>query len=116
MIKTILYTLSMIIISILLFALKFTGMRIHIGLGIVACIITIIYTLSIRNKLKEYPRKTIMTEVAMRVFLGVALITGFLLRPFGTLVVISIIHKISAVLFVILLLVINIKKIVNKQN
>lgn len=116
MIGTILYTIIMLIISVLLFALKFTGMKIHIVLGILACIITIVYTLLIRKEIKEYSKKSIVIEVAMRVFLAIALITGFLLKPFGTIVFISIIHKASAVVFAILLLLVNIKKIFIKQN
>ena len=107
---TILYVICMLVISSLLFALKFTGMGIHVALGIGACVITIIYTLLIRKKLKEYSKKSIVVEVAMRVFLAIALITGFLLKPLGAFVVTSIIHKLSAVVFVILFLLINIKK------
>ena len=112
---TILYTIFMITVSILLFALKLTGMKIHIALGVGACIITIIYTLVIRKKLTECSKKSIVTEVLMRAFLAIALITGFLLKPFGAFVVISIIHKMSAVVFVALLLLINIKKIFVKK-
>ena len=116
MIGTILYTIIMLTISVLLFALKFTGMKIHIILGIGACVITIIYTLLIKRKLKESTKKNIVIEVLMRVFLALALITGFLLKPFGGIVVISIIHKISAIVFVILLSLINIKKIFSQQR
>lgn len=113
---TILYVICMLVMSGLLFALRFTGMGIHIGLGIGVCVITIIYTLLIRNKLKEYSKKSIAVEVAMRVFLAIALITGFLLKPLGAFAVTSIIHKLSAVVFVILFLVINIKKMFNKKD
>ena len=85
--RTILYTIIMMIISVLLFALRFTGMGAHVVLGIVACVITIIYTLMTKSKLKEYARKSIIVEVAMRIFLAMALITGFLLKSFGAILV-----------------------------
>ena len=109
--KTILYFICMIIISSLLFLLKITGMKLHIVLGILALLITIVYTLLIRKEFKEYSKKSIIMEILMRVSLAIALVTGFLLKPLGTVVIISIIHKISAVTFAIILLVINIKKI-----
>ena len=105
---TILYAIFMIAISILLFALKLTGMKIHIALGVAACIITIVYTILTRKKVKE--NFNIVLEIAMRVFLAIALVSGFLLKPFRTIFVISIIHKLSAIVFVIVLLIINVKK------
>ena len=116
MIKTILYTIFMIIILILLFLLKVTGMKLHIVFGILALIITITYTLLIRKNLKEYSKKSIIMEILMRICLAIALITGFLFKPFGTVFVISIIHKIAAIVFTILLLAININKIFIKKK
>ena len=115
MLKTILYTISMIIISVLLFSLKITGMKMHIVLGLLALIITIVYTLLIRKSLKEFSKKSIVKEILMRVCLAIALISGFLLKPFGTVLVISIVHKIAAIVFTMLLLVININKIFIKK-
>ena len=111
MLKTILYTVFMVIISVLLFLLKITGMKMHIVLGILALIITIVYTLLIKKDLKELSKKNIVMEILMRVCFAVALITGFLLKPFGTFLIISIIHKFAAIIFVVMLLVINIRKI-----
>ena len=111
MLKTILYTISMIIISVLLFLLKITGMKMHIVLGILALVITIAYTLSIKKEFKEFSKKNIVMEILMRICLAIALITGFLLKPFGTFLIVSIIHKLAAIIFTVILLVINIKKI-----
>ena len=116
MIKTILYAIFMTIISILLFLLKVTGMKLHIALGILAVIITIVYTLLIRKNLKEYSKKSLVMEILMRICLAVALISGFLLKPFKAVFVISIIHKMAAIFFVILLFVININKIFIKKS
>lgn len=116
MIKTILYTIFMIIISALLFLLKITGMKLHIALGILALIITIIYTLLIRKNLKEYSKKSLVMEIVTRICLAMALISGFLVQPFRTILAISIIHKIAAIVFTMLLLVININKIFIKKK
>ena len=116
MIKTILYTIVMLIISILLFLLKFTGMNLHIALGILALIITIAYTLLIRKDLKKYSKRRLIMEISMRFGLAIALISGFLIQQFRTILVISFIHKIAAIVFTILLLTININKIFIKKK
>ena len=72
--------------------------------------------ISVYSNLKEYSKKSIIMEITMRICLAIALISGFLVQPFRTILAISIIHKIAAIVFTILLLVININKIfINKK-
>ena len=114
--KTIIYTILMLIISILLFLLKVTGMNIHIILGILGLVTMISYTLLIKKEFKEYSKKRKVIEILKRVSFAIALISGFVLKMIGRNVILSNAHKIAALIFVILLLGISIKKIISKKQ
>lgn len=103
-------------VSILLFLLKFTGMNIHIFLGIAGLILTIVYTLMIKKDFKEYTKTSVVIEVLMRVFYAIALISGFLLKIIEVKLIVAKVHKIAAVIFSILLLITSIKKLMAKKQ
>ena len=107
--KKVLFLIPMVIIAALLFMLRATGMKVHIAVYVVGLALLISYTLATK---KEW--KCPALEILQRVCYAIALITGVLLMNVHGVLAISIIHKISAVLFVILLAVAEIHKAIKK--
>ena len=105
--KDLIFAPAMLLIGALLFLLRFTGMTAHIAVSVIGVIVLIIY--SVLNK-KDW--KIPALEVIMRVFYGVALITGVVVMNVYGVAVLSILHKLSAVLFVVLLVVVFVHKLI----
>ena len=97
--KNILFLIPMIVIAVLLFMLRATGMKMHIAVSVAGLLILVGYTLATK---KEW--KCAILEILERAFYAIALITGVVLMNVHGVLAISAIHKISAVLFVVLLL------------
>ena len=107
--KNILFLIPMIIAMVLLFMLRATGMTAHIAVSVVGLVLLIAYTVATK---KEWKNPAL--EILQRVCYGIALITGVVLMNVHGIAAISIIHKISAVLFVILLADVEIHKAIKK--
>ena len=107
--KKLLFLIPMIIVAVLLFMLRATGMTAHIAVSVVGLVLLIAYTVATK---KEWKNPAL--EILGRVCYGIALITGALLMNVHGIAAISIIHKISAVLFVILLADVEIHKAIKK--
>ena len=107
--KKLLFLIPMIIAMVLLFMLRATGMTAHIAVSVVGLVLLIAYTVATK---KEWKKPAL--EILQRVCYGIALITGALLMNVHGIAAVSVIHKISAVLFIILLVVTEIQKIVKK--
>lgn len=107
--KKLLFLIPMIIVAVLLFMLRATGMTAHIAVSVVGLVLLIAYTVATK---KEWKNSAL--EILQRVCYGIALITGVVLMNVHGIAAISIIHKISAVLFVILLADVEIHKAIKK--
>lgn len=107
--KKILFLIPMIIVAVLLFMLRATGMKVHIAMSVVGLALLVAYTLATK---KEW--KCPVLEIVQRICYGVALITGAALMNMHGVDAISIVHKISAVLFVILLAFAEIQRVIKK--
>jgi hypothetical protein len=99
----------MVVVAVLLFMLRATGIKAHIAVSLVGFVLLVCYTLAIK---KEWTNPAL--EILQRVCYGIALITGVVLMNVHGIAAISIIHKISAVLFVILLICAEIHKAIKK--
>lgn len=107
--KNLLFVIPMILVAVLLFMLGETGMKVHIAVSVLGLALLIAYTLSTKKNWK-----CPALEVLERVFYAVALITGIVLMNVQGINVISIIHKISAVLFVVIFAGLEIHKAIKK--
>ena len=107
--KNVLFLIPMVIVAVLLFMLRATGMKVHIAVSLVGLVLLVAYTLATK---KEW--KCPALEILQRVCYGIAIITGVVLMNVHGIAAVSVIHKISAVLFVILLICTEIHKS-NKQ-
>ena len=96
--KKLLFLIPMIIVAVLLFMLRATGIKVHIAMSVIGLLLLISYTIATK---KEWRNPAL--EILQRLFYAVALITGAMLMNVHGIAVISIIHKICAVLFVVLL-------------
>ena len=109
--KDLIFTPAMLIIGALLFLLRATGMTAHIVISAIGVAVLIIYAVLTK---KEW--KLPALEVIMRAFYGIALITGIVIMNVHGIVALAIIHKVSAVLFMALIIVLfTHKAITNKK-
>ena len=107
--KKLLFLIPMIIVAVLLFMLRATGMTAHIAVSVVGLVLLIAYTVATK---KEWKNPAL--EILQRVCYAIALITGVVLMNVHGIAAISIIHKISAVLFAVLLVATEIHKAIKK--
>ena len=109
--KDLIFTPIMLIIGVLLFLLSRTGMKAHIAISVVGVIVLIACTV-----LTKKNWKIPALEVVMRAFYGIALISGIVIMNVHGIVALGIIHKVSAVLFTVSLLVLFIHKAVKSKK
>lgn len=96
--KNLLFVIPMILVAVVLFLLRATGMTTHIIVSVIGLVLLVAYTIATK---KEWRNPAL--EIAMRVFYAVALITGVVLMNVHGIVAVSVVHKLSAVLFAIFL-------------
>lgn len=103
--KDLIFAPIMLLIGVLLFLLRATGMTAHIVISVIGVLALIAYTVLTK---KEW--KIPALEILMRAFYGVALITGIVIMNVHGIVALAVIHKVSAVLFMVLIIVLLIHK------
>ena len=108
--KDLIFAPAMLVVGVLLFLLRATGMTAHIAISVVGVAVLAAYTAMTR---KEW--KIPALEVIMRSVYGVALISGIVIMNVHGIAALSVVHKASAVLFVLLLVVLFVHKLVSKK-
>ena len=108
--KDLIFAPIMLLIGVLLFLLRATGMTAHIAISAIGVLVLIIYAILTK---KEW--KIPALEIIMRVMYLLALISGIVLK-IKYIAVIGILHKIFAALFVVLLIVLFVQKLISKKN
>lgn len=109
--KDLIFAPVMLLIAILLFLYSATGLAAHIAISVVGVLVLAVYTSATR---KDW--KTPALEIPMRVFYGIALITGVVANA-TVIPALDIVHKACAALFVVLLVVLFVKKLAaNKKR
>ena len=98
--KDFIFAPIMLLIGVLLFLLRTTGMTAHIAISAIGVLVLIVYTVLTK---KEW--KIPALEILMRLCYGIALITGIVIMNVHGIAALAIIHKVSAVLFVALIIV-----------
>ena len=104
--KDLIFAPVLLVVGILLFLLKATGMTAHIAISVVGILVLIAYTVATK---KEW--KIPALEILMRAFYGIALITGIVMMNVHGIAAMAIIHKVCAALFVVLLAVLTAMKL-----
>ena len=99
------FLISMLVVSVLLFLLRMTGLTAHIAVSVLGLAVMIPVTLKTKN---EWTKPAL--EIIMRAMYLIAIVTGGVLMKVHSVAALGIAHKIGAALFVILLLVLYIPK------
>ena len=107
--KNILFLIPMLLVVVALFLLRATGMKVHIAVSVVGLVLLVAYTLATK---KDWRNPAL--EILHRVCYAIALITGVVLMNVHGIAAISIIHKVSAVLFAVLWIGIEVHKAIKK--
>ena len=109
--KDLIFAPAMLVIGVMLFLLRATGMTAHIAISVVGILVLAAYTATTKKSWK-IPA----LEIIMRAFYGIALITGVVIMNVHGVAVLSIIHKASAVLFMALMIVLLTHKVVTNKK
>lgn len=109
--KDLIFAPLMFVIGALLFLLRATGMTAHIIISVVGVAVLVVYAVLAK---KEWRLPAL--EVLMRVFYGIALISGVVMMKLAGVAAISVIHKLFASLFLVLLLVLFANKLVSSKK
>ena len=109
--KDLIFVPIMLIVGVLLFLLRATGMTFHIIIAVIGVAALLVYTILTQ---KEW--KLPALEIIMRAFYGIALITGIVIMNIHGIVAFALIHKVSAVLFLALLIVLLVSKAVSNKK
>ena len=94
--KDFIFAPILIVIGILLFLLRLTGIYAHIAISVVGVALLIAYAVLTK---KEW--KLPILEIVTRVIYGVALITGIVIMNVKGLAALAVIHKVCAALFIV---------------
>ena len=109
--KDLIFTPAMLVIGVLLFLLRATGMTAHIAISVVGILVLIAYTV-----LTKKDWKIPALEILMRAFYGIALITGIVIMNVHGIDALALIHKISAALFFVLLVILFACKLIKSKK
>ena len=105
--KDMIFTPVMLVIGVLLFLLRATGMTAHIAISVVGILALAAYTATTR---KEW--KIPALEIVMRACYGIALISGIVIKNVHGIAALTIAHKASAILFVVLVVALFVHKLI----
>ena len=109
--KDFIFAPIMLVVGILLFLLRATGLTAHIVISVIGVALLVAYAVLTK---KEW--KIPALEIAMRACYGVALITGIVIMNVAGVAALAVIHKIFAALFVVLLIALFVHKIVASKK
>lgn len=110
--KDLIFAPALLLIGVLLFLLSATGMTAHMAISVIGVFVLITYTV-----LTKKNWKIPALEIIMRACYGIALITGIVIKNVDGIAALSVIHKASAVLFMVLMIVLlTFKAVTNKKD
>ena len=109
--KDLVFAPIMLLVGALLFLYDFLGEPAHIIISVLGVLVLAVYTSATK---KEW--KIPALEIVMRVFYGVALITGIVVMNVEGVVALEIIHKACGGLFVASLVVLFVIKLISKSR
>ena len=109
--KDLIFAPAMLLIGVALFLLRATGMTAHIAISVIGLLVLIAYAV-----LTKKDWKIPALEILMRAFYGIALITGIVIMNVHGIVALAVIHKVSAVLFMVLIIVLLTHKVVTNKR
>ena len=109
--KDLIFAPIMLLVAVMLFLLRATGMTAHIAISVAGIAVLIAYTV-LTIKAWKIPA----LEVLMRVCYGIALISGIVMMKVHGVAAISIVHKAAAAVFAVLLVVLFVHKLAARKS
>ena len=109
--KDLIFAPILVLIAGGLFFLRYTGMTAHIIISLVGAVALVAYTVLTK---KEW--KIPALEIVMRAFYGIALITGIVIMNVHGIKALGMVHKISAVLFLVTIIALLSTKLFEKKK
>ena len=109
--KDFIFAPIMLLVGILLFMLRATGMTAHIIISVAGVVVLVAYAVLTK---KEW--KIPALEILMRVCYGVALVSGIVIKQVHGIAALPIVHKAGAAAFVVLLIVLFVHKLVTAKK
>ena len=109
--KDFIFAPIMLVIGVLLFLLKATGLTAHIAVSVVGILTLAAYTV-LTVKTWRIP----VLEVAMRACYGIALITGIVIMNVHGIAALAVIHKVCAVAFLALIVALQASKLIASKR
>ena len=109
--KDLIFAPIAIVIGLLLFLLRATGLAAHIAISVIGVLVLVAYAV-----LTKKDWKIPALEIIMRVFYGIALITGIVIMNVSGVAALAVIHKICAVLFMALIIVLLTHKVATNKK
>ena len=103
--KDLIFAPILLLVGVALCLLRFTGIPVHIAISIVGVIALVVYTVLTK---KEW--KIPAFEIIMRACYGIALISGIVVMNVHGVTALSVVHKVSAVLFMAFIIVLLVAK------
>lgn len=105
--KDLIFAPILLLVGVALFLLRLTGMTAHIAVSVVGVVLLVAYAILTK---KEW--KLPALEVLMRIFYGIALISGIVIMNVAGVAALAVLHKACAALFVVLLVVLFVHKLI----
>ena len=109
--KDLIFSPVLLLVGVALFLLRYTGMAAHIAVSVVGLALLVVYAV-----LTKKDWRIPALEVITRVFYGIALITGIVIMNVTGIAPLALIHKISAVLFMALMVALLVTKLVASKK
>ena len=109
--KDLIFAPILVVIGVFLCLLDLVGLPAHIAVSVLGVLVLAVYT-GLTKKEWRIPA----LEIAMRAFYGVALITGIVIMNVQGIVALAFIHKITALLFFVSLIVLLASKVASNKN
>ena len=109
--KDLIFTPAMLLVGVLLFLFRTTGVTAHMAISAIGVLVLIVYTILTKKEWEIFA-----LGIIMRAFYGIALITGVVIMNVHGVAALSVIHKASAALFVVLLLVLFVRKLITARR
>ena len=108
--KDLFFSVPLLVVAVLLFLLRMTGMTAHVIISVIGLALLVVYAI-----LTKKDWKLPVLEIVVRAFYGVALISGVIIMNVHGIAILSIVHKVCAALFVVGLLALLIHKAKNSK-
>lgn len=104
--KDLIFAPILVVLGAALFLLRYTGMTAHIIVSVVGVATLIAYSVLTKKDWRIPP-----AEILMRVFYGIALITGIVMMSLSGVAAVAVAHKVCAALFALLLVALTVHKL-----